>query len=146
MTLQTMGSIVLKIFNDKELTEGEARQAFLLSPLVGHALRAGRDPSELESVEAEMTATREFLTKDLVKYLVQEGLPTRVTLEVTPMGEDHCFVLPWESRTVKWYGTCVPRNGTEWCPVVRDLDVRMYKYQSNHSPFSARIGDERVPG
>jgi len=66
LTVQAFGSIYLKTVNGIDLTEADLRAAFAMTPLVGEALRKGRDPTPRGSADEELAASQSFLTADLV--------------------------------------------------------------------------------
>ena len=119
ITIAAVGSVFLHTFNDVELTEEDMREAFKLSPLVGVALRMGRDVTPQETPEDEVREAQKFLTRDLVKLLQSQGMSTDITtLNITMYDGDACLVCPWESPSVRWYRSAGGK-GREW-EVMRD--------------------------
>lgn len=104
LTIAAVGSIFLHTFNEVELTEEEMRESFKMSPLVGIALRMGRDVTPFETPEEELAETQKFLTKDLTKFLTEQEMSTEVmSLNVTMDNGDACLMCPWPTNSVKWY-------------------------------------------
>jgi hypothetical protein len=123
LATHAIGSIYLKTFNDAELTEVQTKAAFALSPLVGTALRSGRDPRPLNSPDEELAASRAFLTADLVRFLGHEQADGRgIALEAVPLDDGDAFVLPWPSKSIRWLRSHSPLRGPEWVPVIRDIE------------------------
>lgn len=103
LTAQALGSIYLKTVNDVDLTKVQTQAAFALSPLVGIALRSGRDPRPLGSPDKELAASRTFLTAHLAKFLSHEQLDDHcIALETKTLQEGVVFVLPWPAKSIKW--------------------------------------------
>ena len=119
LTIQAFGSIRMTAFNREGLTQDELSKAFAMSPIVGHALRSGRDPMPAED-EDETRKSQLWLTSALRETLgdSMEQVPT--SLSVTQPDDDEQIVsLPLSGATVtawlmdRWSD----KGDIEWVPV-----------------------------
>ncbi|KAH0794724.1 Leucine Rich Repeat family protein [Histomonas meleagridis] len=114
ITIAAVGSVYLRYFNEKQLTEEELENAFKLSPIVGVALRQGRDPSEQDD---EISFSQKFLTEDLSDFLSSQGEPTDKLFLQEETEDDHTIIkLPYDDSTsIKWYRNQPPnKTNEEW--------------------------------
>ena len=119
LTIQAFGSIRLASFNREGITESDMTKAFSMSPIVGHALRCGRDPVVAEDGD-ENKKSQQWMTRRLrdVVNLETEELP--ISLQVpNPDDEEQVIRLPFEQAKVtawmmdRWND----KNGIEWIPI-----------------------------
>ena len=126
-TIAAVSSLRLATFNNRAITEQEFSSAFNLSPIVGHALRLGRDPNP---VDDEKTASLRFLSSEL-------------PLEVKNIGG--CLVIrcPKDvTSNVKWYQSS--SDESEWelldctartLPVTPMMFLHLIKCQYGNQSF-----------
>lgn len=126
-TIAAVCSLRLSTINGRSVTEEEFRTAFSLSPIVGHALRKGRNPSPQED---EKAASLSFLSKEN-------------PLDIKNIGG--CLVIrcPYEETSnVKWYQSS--SNESEWelldctartLPVTPMMYQRLIKCQYGNKSF-----------
>ena len=121
LIIAAFGSIYINVINKKKLTDTQLYDAFALSPIVGIALRNGREVIELETPEDEMKASLAFLTVDLRDYLENSSNTTEPKLVIKQRGNKHVLQCPLEAKSYKWYAHTYPDKGSEW-KLIKNID------------------------
>ncbi|KAK8890235.1 hypothetical protein M9Y10_035007 [Tritrichomonas musculus] len=118
LIIAAVGSLNLREINRNEVTIDQVRAGFELSPLVGYALRRGRNAKEAGSPDDEVRISQDFLTQNLQDYLHQTNRNTdniSLKLKIEPHKDGHALILPFKSKTVQWYKSHAPNEkGKEW--------------------------------
>lgn len=118
--IAAIGSICLTKFNGIPLTSLVLSEAFKFSPIVGYALRHGRNPQRYSNAEEEIQVSQEFLNKNLIEQLTSAGMdPSLAQFKTETVGDNMSLILPFTATNIKWYRDVLPteQNTSEWASV-----------------------------
>ena len=119
LTIQAFGSIRMCSFNREGLTENDMTKAFTMSPIVGHALRCGRDPMPAEDGD-ENKKSLLWMTRKVRELLSGSLEEVPMSLDVTaPEDEEQIVRLPLSgAKVTAWLmDRWTDKNGLEWIPI-----------------------------
>jgi len=119
--ITAIGSIHLSEINGRNISEKEIKTAFNLSPLIGFAIRNGRDVAKCSNEANELKKSREYLTSDLKAFSLANDILFTDRLELTSQDDGYVILLPYKASNIKWFKNCKPEKGNEWAQIASPL-------------------------
>jgi hypothetical protein len=119
LVIQAIGSIRIISINNTPVTAEELETAFQLSPLVGYALRTGRNPALAAD---ELAESQLHLTSSLRRHFESTGKTCDVkSLTLCDDSSEPTATLPLEGTDMAWFMNSID---AEWTPIPKTKRLR----------------------
>jgi len=121
-SIAAIGSIYLRTFNNRTINHEELSKSFIMSPLVGIALRKGRSIVYTGKVNDENARSLSFLLQPLKDHCIRANIKfDSVCLKFEKSGNFQFLTPSIMVEDPVWYRNCDPiRNPNEWEPIPLD--------------------------